>query len=184
MIEEAIEVGRLLFRSGLIDGASGNLSFREGDRIVITRSGAALYDLKPEDFVEVSSEKASTDRLVHKKIYEISPFSCVLHCHGVFNVVLSLKLDRIVPADLEGRLFFGELEVVDGEFGSESYAEKVAEVVSRRKIAIARGHGIYVAANDFREAFNLANYAEHSCEVLYYLKLLDKLEHRESREKF
>lgn len=184
MIKEAIEVGRLLFQSRLIDGASGNLSFRENGRIVITRTGANLESLEESDFVLIDSPKASRDRDVHMEIYETSDFNAVLHCHGVFNVVLSLKKDVIFPLDLEGKLYFGKIEVAKEEFGKEGYAKEIAEKIRKNGVVIARGHGIYSAGKNLREAFNKACYVEHSCEVLYYSELLDKLEHRKSGEEF
>ncbi|MDK2796132.1 MAG: L-fuculose-phosphate aldolase [Archaeoglobaceae archaeon] len=175
MIQNAIEVGKMLFQSGLVDGASGNISFREGDKILITKSGTNLNSLDLDSFVEITDSKASSDRLVHAKIYEKTRYNAVIHCHGVFNVVLSLKKSKIIPLDLEGKLYFGELNVVSDEFGSYEYAENIAEEVEAKGVAIAKAHGIYSAGKDLIEAFNKACYVEHSCEVLYYLNLLDKL---------
>lgn len=175
MIQNAIEVGRMLFQSRLVDGASGNLSFRAGDKILITKSGTNLNSLNVDSFVDIEDVNASRDRLVHKKIYEKTRYNAVIHCHGVFNVVLSLKKSKIIPLDLEGKLFLGELNVVCDEFGSIEYAESIAREVEARGVAIAKAHGIYSAGRDLTEAFNKACYAEHSCEVLYYLSLLDKL---------
>jgi len=184
MIEKAIEIGKLLFHSGLIDGASGNLSFRENGKIMITKTGSNLESLEESDFVPIESPNASRDRGVHLKIYELSDFNAVIHCHGVFNVVLSLKRDEIVPLDLEGKLYFGKIEVVKEEFGKEEYAKEIAEKIRKNGVVIARGHGIYSAGKSLREAFNRACYVEHSCEVLYYSEILDKLEHRKSRKEF
>lgn len=175
MIQNAIEIGKMLFRSRLVDGASGNLSFRDGDKIIITKSGANLNSLSENSFVEISHPQASRDRLVHAKIYEKTDYKAIIHCHGVFNVVLSLKKDKIIPLDLEGKMFLGELNVVSEEFGSEEYAESIAETIKASGVAIAKAHGIYSAGKDLMEAFNKASYAEHSCEILYYLNLLNKL---------
>ncbi|MEM1579395.1 MAG: class II aldolase/adducin family protein [Archaeoglobaceae archaeon] len=174
MINEAIELGKLLFQAGLIDGASGNLSFRDGEKIIITKSGASLYSLKSEDFVDIASKEASRDKAVHAKIYELCDCNAVIHCHGVFNVVLSLRMPKITPLDLEGKIYFKELKIVDEQFGTTAYAERIAEEVKRSGAAIARGHGIYSAGKNLREAFNKACYVEHSCEVLYYLEIFDK----------
>lgn len=175
MIQTAIEVGKMLFYSHLTDGASGNISFREGERVLITKSGANLNSLTPDDFVELNRPEASRDRVVHAKIYEKTDYKAVVHCHGVFNVVLSLRKSKIIPVDLEGKMYFGELNVVEEEFGSSVYAERIAEKVKERGVAIAKAHGIYSAGKDLIEAFNKACYVEHSCQVLYYLNLLDKL---------
>ncbi len=184
MFKEAIEVGKLLALTGLVDGASGNLSFRSGEKILITRTGVSLDDLREESFVEVSideyNEKASVDQVIHKEIYKRSDYNSVLHCHGVFNVVLGLKFDKIVPIDLEGSLYFGEIPVVEGKFGSQDLAEKIAKAVREKSVAIVRGHGIYAAGENVRDAYNKASYVEHSCKVLYYSLLFDKLHHSES----
>lgn len=182
MIKEAIEIGKLLFQAGLIDGASGNLSFRENGTIMITRTGSNLESLDESDFVPITSKNASRDKEVHASIYEISDFNAVVHCHGVFNVVLSLKKEEIFPLDLEGKLYFGKIDVVSEEFGTQSYAKKIAEKIRSHGVAIAKGHGIYSAGKSLREAFNKACYVEHSCEILYYSEIFDKLEHRESRK--
>ncbi|MCS7121219.1 MAG: class II aldolase/adducin family protein [Archaeoglobaceae archaeon] len=185
MIDEAIKVGKLLLEVELIDGASGNMSFRdEKNNVVITRTGAELFNLKPEDFVKIDDLNASRDRKVHKAIYDKTNFKCVLHCHGTFNVVLSIFMREINPIDLEGKMYFGSLKVVDEEFGTEKYAEKISELVAENSIAIAKAHGIYVAAKDFMQAFNLASYAEHSCKVLYLCKLLESTGFQRTLNKF
>ncbi|MCX8172483.1 MAG: class II aldolase/adducin family protein [Archaeoglobaceae archaeon] len=175
MIQDAIKIGKMLFNSGLVDGASGNISFRIGEKILITKSGANLDSLNEDSFVEISDARASRDRLVHSIIYEKKDYNAVIHCHGVFNVVLSLLKEKITPVDLEGRLFLGELTVVSEKFGTQEYAESIANVVKAKGVAIAKAHGIYSAGRDLVEAFNMACYAEHSCEILYYLTLLNVL---------
>lgn len=184
MIKEAIKIGKLLFHSRLIDGASGNISFKENGRIMITRTGSNLESLEESDFVPIDSPNASRDKVVHAKIYEITEFNAVVHCHGVFNVVMSLKKDEIFPIDLEGKLYFGKVEIVKEDFGKEEYTKGIAEKIEKSGVVIARGHGIYSAGKSLREAFNRACYVEHSCEVLYYSELLNKLEHRKSRKEF
>lgn len=183
MIEDAKKVGKLLFDAELIDGASGNMSFKvENEKVLVTKTGCVLFDLKDEDFVEVDSKFASRDRLIHKKIYEKSSHRCVVHCHGVYNVVLGMVEKQIKPLDLEGKLYFGSIEVVEGEFGSEELADKIANVLAKSKVVFVRGHGMYVGAENFIEAFNLSCYAEHSCKVLFNLKLLNELHHRKGWE--
>ena len=174
MIDEAIRIGKKLAFYKLIDGASGNLSFKTNGEIVITKTGVMLDELNDEAFVKVKmgdkNEIASSDLIVHQKIYEKTKYRAVLHCHGVYNVVLSLNMEEIVPVDLEGRMFINKLEVVDGAFGSESLAEKIAEIVAKNGIVIVRGHGMYVAEKNLTEAFKKAAYAEHSCEILFRLR--------------
>jgi len=164
----------------LIDGASGNMSCRVGNSIVITKTGTMLDDLTPEDFVvlrmDERSDEASSDLPVHRAVYERTDYDAILHCHGIYNVVLSFAMDEIVPLDLEGSLFLKRIRVVEGEFGSEDLARKIAEEIGKGGAVVVRGHGIYSAGRDIWEAFNRACYLEHSCEIIYRLKTLNGLE--------
>jgi len=178
VISEMIRVGQKLGRYRLIDGSSGNMSCRVEDTIVITKSGTQLDELTPKDFVVLKigerSHEASSDLKVHQTIYEKTDYKAVLHCHGVYNVVLSLMQDEIVPKDLEGGLFLKRVRVVEGEFGSDELANVIAEEIARNGVVIHRGHGVYSAGKDITEAFNKACYLEHSCEIIYRLKVLKK----------
>ncbi|WP_457550320.1 class II aldolase/adducin family protein [Archaeoglobus sp.] len=178
-IDEMIKIGRKLGRLRLVDGASGNMSCRIEDFMLITRSGSILDELTPKDFVYVKIGEfykgISSDWKVHKAVYEKTDYKAVLHCHGVYNVVLSLMQDEIVPKDLEGELFLKRVRVVDGEFGSEDVAEAIADEIARNGIAIHKGHGIYSAGRDILEAFNKACYLEHSCEILYRLLIKHRM---------
>lgn len=179
MIEEAIKIGKKLAEQHLIDGSSGNLSFREGGKVVITKTGAILDELTENDFVEVDfnkeNPKASSDLKVHLRIYEKTDYRAILHCHGSYNVSLSLIEDEIIPMDLEGKLFLKKIEFVEEKFGTEKYAEIISEKIKERGFAVVRGHGIYSAGKDFWEAFKIASFIEHSCKVYYLTNLYSLL---------
>ncbi len=176
--EEARKVGKRLLVQRLIDGASGNMSFRNGDYFYITKTGVLLDDLNESSFIKMNiegderDEKASSDQLVHRQIYRRSDLKAVLHCHGVFNVVLSFVRSSILPVDLEGRYFLREIKVITAKFGSEEMAEKVAKEVAERKAVIVRGHGMYCGGDSLEEAYRIASYLEHSCEIIYRLHKL------------
>lgn len=173
MLEEAIRFGKKLGQYGLIDGSGGNLSFRTPRGLMITRAGALLDELTPEDFVELDLEgthpQASSDLRIHQLIYhgQDTPYRVVIHGHGVYNVLLSLDRGEIVPVDLEGRVVLERIKVVEGEFRSEGLARKVAREVAQRGLVVVRAHGFYAAGADFREAFNRAAFLEHSCKILF-----------------
>ncbi len=178
VINDMIKVGKKLAVYRLIDGASGNMSYRIKDLIVITKTGAILDELTPKDFVVLrineNSERASSDLNVHKAVYMNTDYRAILHCHGIYNVILSFINDEIKPIDLEGRIFLKKVEVVEGEFGSDELAEKIADRIKRYGIVVVRGHGIYSAGKSIHEAFNKACYLEHSCEILYKYSILER----------
>ncbi len=182
MLEEAIDVGRRLAEQHLIDGSSGNLSYRNGIRITITKTGVMLDRLRPEDFIEVqmgkSDSRASSDLRVHQKIYEETDFKAVIHCHGSYNVALSFVEDEVVPIDLEGTIFLKKIRFIEGRFGSEELAEKISREIKGSGFAVVKGHGIYTAGKDFSEAFKMAGFVEHSCKVYYLTKIFSLLDRR------
>ncbi len=172
-IVEMIEIGKKLGEKGLIDGASGNMSCRIDNFMLITKSGSILDRLTPKDValtrIGEFREGISSDWKVHSEIYRVTDYKAVIHCHGVYNVTLSMKTDTIRPVDLEGGLFLKEVNVVEGDFGSYEVAKRIAREIEERGIVVHRGHGIYSAGMTLIEAFNKACYLEHSCEILYRL---------------
>ncbi len=128
MFEEAIKVGKLLSASRLIDGASGNMSFKLANSIYITRSGVSLDDITESSFVKIRPgefvKEASVDQLIHLKIYEKTDYNAVLHCHGVFNVVLGSRMDKIEPLDLEGKLTLERLRLSKVSLALQSLLRK------------------------------------------------------------
>jgi len=182
MLETAIKTGKRLAQQHLIDGSSGNLSFRHGLRITITKTGAMLDSLKPDDFIEVEigkkDSKASSDLKVHQQIYEKSEYKAIIHCHGSYNIALSFVEDEIVPVDLEGTLFLKKIRFIEDRFGSDGLAKRIAKDVKERGFAIVRGHGIYTAGMNFDEALKMAGFVEHSCKVYYLTKLFSLLDRR------
>lgn len=77
--------GRTLFSLGLVHGAEGNLSTFDGERLVITRTGAELAALRPEDLIEGGlagpMPGASSDLAVHRRRYEADGPGALVHAH-------------------------------------------------------------------------------------------------------
>jgi L-fuculose-phosphate aldolase len=90
-------------------------------------------------------------------------------------VVLGARMDSIEPMDLEGKLYFGKVRVVEGQFGSPELAELISDVVKEKGVAVVRNHGMYAGGKNLRDAYNKLSYLEHSCEIIYRSILLDKL---------
>src|SRR5690242_9663060 len=132
MIDERIfeqfrEIGRDMYVSNLISSHGGNISIRIGDRVIIKRRGAQLGRLKMHDLIETQIEKndsgvalASTELLVHRAIYQITPALAVVHCHPRTAIAFSLSRDEIVPIDNEASYLLKKVPVIWEEFASGS----------------------------------------------------------------
>lgn len=174
--KEIIRIGKKLGKYRLIDGAGGNISVKNGDKFTITRSGAILDELDESSLITLRigerKEGVSSDFIVHETIYRETDFNAVIHCHGIYNVVVSLTREKFIPKDFEGKFILKEVGIVEEEFGSREYAEAIANSIKKNGVVLSRGHGIYSAGKNLDEAFNLASYTEHSCEIVYRLEVL------------
>ena len=150
MIDERIyemfrEIGRDLYVADMVSSHGGNLSIRLGDRVVIKRRGAMLGRLKPHDLIETGLEKndsgvalASTELLVHRTIYMMTPALAIVHCHPRAAIAFSLSRDEIVPIDNEASYLLKKVPVIWEEFasGSPEMANHLATALGQYKIVM------------------------------------------------
>ena len=112
MHEEFARIGRDLWTSGAVSSHGGNMSVRDGDRILITRTGSMLGHLGEGDVVETSlvacddarDATCSVELVVHRAIYAATDAAAIVHAHTVHTIVRSLLEDSIVPVDSESAL--------------------------------------------------------------------------------
>jgi len=170
---ELVTYGRFAANSGLIYGNYGNLSARVGDVTYITKSGAMLGLLEKSDFVgfqKLIPEEASSDTPIHQGIYEKTGCGAIYHLHGEFTVILSWLRDIIVPEDFAGSRFLGEVNVVEGEFGTTDLNRKIVDKLQTRAVVV-RGHGSFTIGSDLRQAYVISCALENSCRLLYFRDL-------------
>ena len=104
--QSLIEYGVKIARAGLVAGAGGNISARDGARIWMKPSGLAMDDMTPEDLcgMELDSgkqtsgpHKPTSEYLMHLGIYRNRPdINAVFHVHspwssGIFSSGVELK---------------------------------------------------------------------------------------------
>ncbi len=80
-----IDAGRTLLSLGLVEGAEGNLSTFDGERLFITRTGCELGRLTETDVLEGTLDDppglASSDLLLHVGAYRANGPGAVAHAH-------------------------------------------------------------------------------------------------------
>jgi L-fuculose-phosphate aldolase len=200
MIDERIyetfrDIGRDLYVAGMVSSHGGNISIRYGDRVVIKRRGAMLGQLKPHDLIETGLEKndsgvavASTELLVHRTIYKMTPALAIVHCHPRTAIAFSLSRDEIVPIDNEASYLLKKIPVVTEEFpsGTPEMANKVANALQAYKIIMLRGHGSFAIGQTVDEAFHWSSTLEESCQIELATKIINEpfIEYRKMSESY
>ncbi len=174
---QIIFAGEVLYKENLVNSHAGNISIRENDKIYITKTGAMLGYLTENDIVEIDinpSEKdkeASSELIVHRRIYQKTNAKAVIHAHPVNMVALSFKLNRFVPIDSEGKLFIKEVPIIEAKIpsASEEVAEKVSSTLKEYDITVVKTHGSFVKADNLITALNLTSDLEYCAKIYRYV---------------
>lgn len=175
MYELFRDIGRDIYLGHLISSHGGNMSVRDGDRILITRRGSMLGRLAERDIVSTGIEACDEDAVcsreivVHRAIYQATDARAIVHAHPVHTIWRSLVGDTIVPIDSESLYVFGSsVPVVSAEqtVASEEAAHKLAEALREARIAVLRSHGPFSKGATLEEAFYHVSALEASCEIL------------------
>ena len=176
MKDEFKRIGRLLFQEGLIDSHGGNMSVREGDKILITRRDAMLGELKDDDVIEVGLEpgdndaQASRELPTHRAVYKNnSRAKAIVHAHSANAIALSITDNKIVPQDAEGIFLYKAAPIVrvrDG-IGSEETVRLLPNFLNGENvIAVVKGHGSFAIGDNLEEAYKYTSSLENSCKVI------------------
>lgn len=173
-LRKLIEAGKLLYRENLVDARAGNLSYRLGEHMLITRRGSHLGLLQEWDFIEVPvegksplEERASSELVVHRLIYLHTDHRSVVHAHPISAVLLSFHTDLIEPVDSEGRELLGYVRVIPHlPSGSEELAKAVSEALKERNLVVVRSHGVFSTDKDPFKAYSHISVLERSCRIV------------------
>ena len=186
IIDQIVFTGKVLYREGLVNSHAGNISVRYKDSIYITKTGAMLGFLTERDIVKVpvfgkseQDKEASSELIVHRAIYQNTDYSAIIHAHPVNAVAISFKLkDVFVPIDNEGKLFLGEVPIIEVEHpsGSPELAETLSDFFrdSEKNVVIVKRHGSFVVHKDLNYALKLTSDLEF-CSKVFNL-VVEKIE--------
>lgn len=172
------EAARQLAASGLLIGTAGNVSVREGDRVLITASGVVLADCRPEDVTETSLSgevlsgtlKPSSELDLHLAIYQKSPAQAVVHTHAPYATAVACATNRFASLPVlhyQQMLLGGELRIARYEtFGSPELAAAVVDALTDRLAALMAHHGSVAVGSSLRKAVDNALLVEWLAALL------------------
>jgi L-fuculose-phosphate aldolase len=175
VLEQFRRIGRDLFVAGLISSHGGNMSLRQGDRILITRRGSMLAQLAERDIIDIGLEEndanvtlASTEIVVHRAIYQQTSALAIVHTHPPYAIAQSLAKDEIVPVDSEGSYLLHKVPVVEAQLtaGSSEVAELLPTWLKEYDLVMLRGHGPFAIGHLLEEAYQLTSVLEMTCRIL------------------
>ncbi len=171
-----------LARRGYVTAHGGNISIRSGNIMWITRHASSLENLRFEDIIQVYVDKpssfdalASTETIVHRKIYLKTPNLAIVHAHPPSTVALTFFYDEIIPLDSEAYYVLKKVPVIEGSPGSENLALNVAEKLKTCYAVAVRAHGVFTAAKYLDIAYQYMCMVEHSSKIILLTEGLKNL---------
>jgi len=175
------KVGCSLATRGLVSSASGNLSIRMGDRLIITRRGSNLGTLQEKDLIETGINKndratplASIELPVHRAIYQNTQARAIVHAHPTHVIVLSMIEKVISSPYLEEFCALSPVPVIGWgmEIKAGGLADLIASSLRENHIVVVHGHGSFAIGTLLDEALNCTTGLEEACAVICLMKSL------------
>ncbi|MFF0519943.1 class II aldolase/adducin family protein [Actinomadura nitritigenes] len=175
-------VGRRLAETGLVTGASGNVSVRSGDLVAVTPGGMMLDRMRPEDcpVVNLDARLVDGDRApssetpMHLALYEETPAAAIVHTHSTYGAVVATTMTELPPIHYNTLLLGGVVKVAEyATYGTPELAENVrAAMAGGKRAALMANHGGVAIGRDLDEAFENARLLEWLCGVYVRAKTI------------
>lgn len=175
---------RELDAAGLNRGASGNVSVRHGDVILITPSAVPARDLDPALIVRMPLDgggewegpmKPSSEWRFHLDLMRARPdVRAIVHTHAPFSTILAIARQPI-PAVHYMIAAFGGADIRCSGYATYGTAELSAEVVQAmqgRNGCLMANHGMLVAGPNLTRATWLAHELEALAHQYYHAQLI------------
>jgi len=182
--KDIVEVGRRLYARGLIAGNEGNVSVRDGDRLLVTPGGRCKGFLAPEDVVVTDMEgrpqgggRATSEIRMHALVYRRrSDVRAVVHAHpptATGFAVAGLALDRPVLA--EPVVTLGPVPLIPYATPTTSeLADTVAAAVGRAHALLLANHGALTVGDTLWRAWERMEILEQFARIALTARLLGR----------
>jgi len=176
--EEIVRVMVAMDARGLNRGASGNVSARLDDAMLITPTGVPPADLDPSQIVRIGVDggwpaeglQPSSEWRMHAGILRGRPdVNAVVHCHSRHATILACA-GRDIPSMHYMVAMAGGSSVPlapYATFGSMALAEAVVEALAGRNATLMANHGQIAVAASLSRALAIAEEVEEQAAVYW-----------------
>jgi L-fuculose-phosphate aldolase len=177
-LEDLASYCRVIYEKGFAAAASGNLSIRVGETILITPSTYSLREIEPEHLVTVYPDghykalpglRPSSELLVHQAIYNARPdIQVVFHAHPPRSTALCITGQSLEQHILpETMMVLGPVPLLPYRLpGSESLAELIGKGIQDYHALLLANHGVIATGMTLKEALHRLELLEYMAEVM------------------
>jgi L-fuculose-phosphate aldolase len=178
---EVVAAGQEMLRLGLVAGTSGNVSARDGDRVLITPTGLPYGQMREDDVVILSldgtvlegSREPSSERRVHLAVYAARPDAgALVHSHSVHATAWSFLGEPLDTGteELEQAAGGAVLTARFAPTGSEEIAAAAVEALGDRRAVLLGRHGVLALADSPARALDVCAAVERQAQIALLLR--------------
>ncbi len=174
------------YSARMVPATSGNISIRNEDKILISKSGVCLGDMGAEDIAEINFNadsingiKPSSEKLMHIKIYEKRPeIKAVIHIHCPYVTSFAVCRKEINEPILPEFIFnFGV--VPSAKYALPSSVELADEIAGYFKdghnAVLMQNHGLVAGAKTLKETFYALESIQAYTKTYFAAKFLGEI---------
>lgn len=175
VIEQLKQYANKVVDTGLVVGAGGNLSMRDGNIMYLSPSGFDLKEIEDHQWVRVHIEtgevlddlKPSSEILMHLECFRKRPdITAVLHAHPSYSVGVSSTGQTIPPLFPDYPAMVKSVAYLEYMIPTTHVlADAVAEVIEENDVVVMRNHGVLTVGKTMKEAFFFMQLVEESAKV-------------------
>jgi len=184
--KEIAEIGKRLYEKGFAPGASGNISIKIENNILITPSGFNLGEVEASDIVilDLDGKKIkgiknpSSEKQMHAEIYKKRPdLKSIIHAHtpkATSFAVAGIPLDKALLS--EAVVIIGSVPIAEYAMpSSDKLAEIVADNFTNHSVVLMANHGVVTGGHELKETYYKLETLELYAEVFLWTKVLGKV---------
>lgn len=185
--KEVARFAKLVWDRKLTDGAGGNMSIKDEDRIYITPTSTIKHFLTEDDIITIDKDgnkiegkkEPSSERRMHIKIYEKAPeVKAIIHAHPRYATSFAVTFQKLpVYALPESALVLDPITYIEYQMpGTQEFADAFAKGLEEgSRVFVLQNHGITVAGKDMEDAYMKLETLEFLAEVSFISKLYGDL---------
>lgn len=183
-----IKYGAIVDSKDFSPGASGNISVKFKDKIIITASESSNGSLNLEDLIELdldgnaipkfgykNKKKPSSEKMLHVEFYKKRPdINAIIHVHPPFlSSFAAARKDLKEPVMAENVYYFGEIPLADYALPSSmELVHATAKYFDKHNAVLMANHGFIVGDIDLAQAYLKLELAESYAQVVLNATLL------------
>lgn len=182
LAQQVLDLGASLFARRITFGRTGNISVRDGDRVLLTPTGVSLGALEELSELSVEGEHLSgpaptKEAFLHLAMYRARPSaSAVVHVHSTHSVAVSCMAgldpgDVLPPLTAYYAMRVGSLPLIPYHAPGDASLGALAEGMARDHHAmLLANHGPVVAGGDLAAAADAVEEIEETARIFLLLR--------------